>query len=329
MKTEKRKNSALKKLIPAVAMLATSAVMLSTATYAWFTMNKEVQMTGLKMTATTGEGIEIALAQINANDMTFYNNLNSHPDDSNTDSWKSSVVVGNYYEKLGKLRPSSSADGTTFFDETNASNGGKVASEYEPIALNAEGAKVGVTARGKFEAAGDLGVDENNTGYYLDIPVHIRTSKVASTGSGNIKCKIIIKNTTTGVGSPELYKAVRVQFIKSDGAAASANIYGVNNLYYKTGAVTSYNSETKSADYGDTSSVITTCVSDGDTFVADDAAYDTGLDIEYATSSGTYGHLDFIVRVWLEGESQSCYDLQAGQSWNIDFAFSLEEPTTP
>ena len=39
---ENNKNSAAKKIIPAVGMLALSATMLSTSTYAWFTMNKEV-----------------------------------------------------------------------------------------------------------------------------------------------------------------------------------------------------------------------------------------------------------------------------------------------
>lgn len=48
MKTNEKKNtSAKKKLIPAVAMLTTSAVMLSTATYAWFTLNREVEVKGL------------------------------------------------------------------------------------------------------------------------------------------------------------------------------------------------------------------------------------------------------------------------------------------
>ena len=61
MKTNEKKNtSAKKKLIPAVAMLTTSAVMLSTATYAWFTMNKDAEVTGLEMTATAGGSIEIS-----------------------------------------------------------------------------------------------------------------------------------------------------------------------------------------------------------------------------------------------------------------------------
>lgn len=55
MKTNEKKNtSAKKKLIPAVAMLTTSAVMLSTATYAWFTLSKTAEVTGLNLAATAG-----------------------------------------------------------------------------------------------------------------------------------------------------------------------------------------------------------------------------------------------------------------------------------
>ena len=53
----KNKHSARKKLIPAVAMLTTSAIMLSTATYAWFTMNKEVEVTGINLTGITYEKV--------------------------------------------------------------------------------------------------------------------------------------------------------------------------------------------------------------------------------------------------------------------------------
>lgn len=64
MKSNEKKNtSAKKKLIPAVAMLTTSAVMLSTATYAWFTMSREVEVTGIKLTATTPQTIEISLGK--------------------------------------------------------------------------------------------------------------------------------------------------------------------------------------------------------------------------------------------------------------------------
>ena len=41
----------MKKLIPALAMLLVSAILLGTSTYAWFSMNTTVQATGLQVTA--------------------------------------------------------------------------------------------------------------------------------------------------------------------------------------------------------------------------------------------------------------------------------------
>lgn len=53
MKTNnKKKGNTAKKLIPAAMMLAVSASMLGTSTYAWFSMNKTVTATGISMTAT-------------------------------------------------------------------------------------------------------------------------------------------------------------------------------------------------------------------------------------------------------------------------------------
>ena len=55
-----KNNSARKKLIPAAAMLAVSMAMLATSTYAWFTMNTEVSVTGMKMKATASDGLLIS-----------------------------------------------------------------------------------------------------------------------------------------------------------------------------------------------------------------------------------------------------------------------------
>lgn len=41
----------MRKLLPAIAMLLVSAVMMSTASFAWFTMNSEVTATGMQVTA--------------------------------------------------------------------------------------------------------------------------------------------------------------------------------------------------------------------------------------------------------------------------------------
>ena len=107
MKTNEKKNtSAKKKLIPAVAMLTTSAVMLSTATYAWFTMNKDAEVTGLNMTATAGGSIEISLGQIdNASGLPVASasdpDVVKTPDMSNK-SWKNVIAVSDYYSSIAK-----------------------------------------------------------------------------------------------------------------------------------------------------------------------------------------------------------------------------------
>lgn len=326
MKTEKRRNSALKKLIPAVAMLATSAVMLSTATYAWFTMNKEVKMTGLNMTATVGEGIEIALAEVDGTALTFPAS-GTAPSDTKSDSWKSAVVVGNYYTSFGKIKPSSSVNGTTFFDATNASDGGKVASTFKTVDAATSDSGFIVTQTALNTGNAKVGTNET-TGYYIDIPVHIRTSKSAESGTGNIFYKMTIDDANE-TEEKDLYKAVRVAFIYND---ASTVILGADTTYYGTGAVASIDGNgvgTKAAVTVNSDTAGAVFGSDTDSNYISSVGVDSGLDIPYATSAGTYGHLDFTVRVWLEGESTFCYDEKAGQSWNINLAFSLEEFETP
>lgn len=52
-----------RKLIPALVMLLVSAVMMSTASYAWFSMNQSVEATGMSVTAMTPASLEIKAAE--------------------------------------------------------------------------------------------------------------------------------------------------------------------------------------------------------------------------------------------------------------------------
>jgi hypothetical protein len=60
MKKMMKKNSAAKKMIPALGMLMISASMLATSTYAWFTMSDTVSVTGMKLKATAEDGLLIS-----------------------------------------------------------------------------------------------------------------------------------------------------------------------------------------------------------------------------------------------------------------------------
>ena len=115
MKTNEKKNtSAKKKLIPAVAMLTTSAVMLSTATYAWFTMSREVEVTGIKLTATTPQTIEISLGKATTGNTLTAGQEATAPGTDET-LWSHTAATGSVYKDFGKLIPASSVNGSDMF----------------------------------------------------------------------------------------------------------------------------------------------------------------------------------------------------------------------
>ena len=330
---DKNNTSAAKRIISASAMLALSAVMLSTSTYAWFTMNKQVEMTGIAMSATAGEGMEIALASVTG---TTISAATSH-DSLGDDSWKSAVIVGDYYAKIGKLRPASSVDGVNLYDATNASDGGTKASKFVKIELDtsstADDAKkmallelkptLTETAEGSPAPKIDT---EGRVGYYVDIPVFLRTNKAAgSETKGSIYCKMKIQkreddgSISTTSNTEDLYKAVRVAFVPSTtNTSSTTKIFGVDATYYNAGQAV--NSETGRSSV----SVETNCVADANDFPEGEAA-ESGLIIPYASGTDKYGYLDFVVRIWIEGESKYCSDATSGQSWNIDLQFSLDK----
>ena len=330
---ENNKNSAAKKIIPAVGMLALSATMLSTSTYAWFTMNKEVEMIGLNKTATVGEGMEISLAEVDGTTITAPSLTT--PADDKSDSWGSAVVVGDYYEKIGLLNPASSVDGVNLYDATDATNGGKKASNFKSIDLTNNDNIATATARTTLETDKAVTADEDSVGYCVDIPVHLRTNKKSGSGAkenGDIYCKInITPNSKSAEGSAlgtdvdTLYKAIRVAFIpKTEGTDSVTNIFAVDSDCYGGDKVAVSGISTKTASTNLINSTDSTFVVNASEF-AEGIGVDSGLNIPLADGAGQYGHLDFTVRVWLEGDSTSCYNDKSGQSWNIDLAFSLGE----
>lgn len=131
MKTNEKKNtSAKKKLIPAVAMLTTSAVMLSTATYAWFTMSREVEVTGIKLTATTPQTIEISLGKATTGNTLTAGQEATAPGADET-LWSHTAATGSVYKDFGKLIPASSVNGFDMFYTVKATENGKKVSDVD------------------------------------------------------------------------------------------------------------------------------------------------------------------------------------------------------
>ena len=87
-----------RRLASAIALLLISVFMITTTTFAWFSMNSEVTMTGMQVTATAGDNVMVykTPSQVQGADALFHN----------------AVVLPH---KEVKLAPASSADGAEFY----------------------------------------------------------------------------------------------------------------------------------------------------------------------------------------------------------------------
>ena len=101
------------KLIPALAMLLVSAILVSTSTYAWFSMNATVTAKGMQVTATAESSLNIKVLAA----------------DNNTYGSEATVTMGASL----KLKPTSTSDLTKFFKATAANY-----NEYAAIASTVE-----------------------------------------------------------------------------------------------------------------------------------------------------------------------------------------------
>lgn len=436
MTKQENKNSAKKKLIPAVAMLTTSAVMLSTSTYAWFTMSREVEVTGLNMTATVPEDIQISLGTIgnapdsaetnengkslaNSSGVLVYADGKTSASDGNVKAptniwdWSNTADISAYYN-FGKMIPASSTTGENIYFTPDASGVGKTVdgqavyyaaalsnaaqtdtstdettgnnnyrtSLYAYTSEEADGDKTTKTFTGyKQSSAWNV---TNDDGYYIDIPVWIRSS---ATTDINLKVDgyVLPKTGTTLVSTAdvELYKAVRVAILNGDNVAQGASGTDVgkpvqaNNIINLLDAWDT--SKGKNADdpnkydsivgfanpyssslngiidsklYNTRNSISENtfyAVSGLGTKKTNNAGvdyypgkYDTYNAYNSATSDSNsvatltppsagqeYGTAKkIIIRVWLDGEDEQCWNQNAGQDWSISLKFSKIESGT-
>ena len=346
-------NKGLKKLIPAAGMLMLSAAMLGTSTFAWFTMNKEVELTGIQMTATVPSDLQIALGEINdgseANSLaksTSYlvssNNVVTAPADQKDDDpfdWSNTADISKYYQ-FGKLIPASSTNGVQVFYTADATGVGKTySSGAEAVLTTASGATTAhantstsdTWSSGTYVAAASY-TDTQDDGFYVDIPVWLRTSNKDATSvyvTGFISDNGNPSGLPSGSDGDDLYKAVRVAILKDDGTANGGIVELNDGTTYPTTKIPSTDSLIDSeiansnwtltgkkalssagtmaaASYGDVT------VNDGSTAIASLAARTTA---QYGEAT------KIIVRVWLEGEDVNCWNANAGQDWNISLQF--------
>lgn len=351
-----RKSSARRKLIPAVGMLTVSAMMLSSATYAWFTMSREVEVKNIQMTATVPEDLQISLGEITDGSETnslakgasvlaqTSNVVNPPADrvDADPFDWSNTVDITKYYQ-FGKLIPASSTNGATVYYTADAAGNGKTLKTGATASATTDSATAHIyttnsgdgwldgtgnyAETGKYVTASAYDTT-NDDGYYIDIPIWLRTS---STSAPDIFVTGFVKKgtNTSDTDTDNLYKAVRVAVLTdanaatngaidlNDGSAYPANIAAntsiidsgiADSIWGTTGPVALKAEGTIAAASYDTVSVNTGATKIG-TLTANDGAKQYGAMTK------------FVLRVWLEGEDENCWNANAGQDWDISLKF--------
>jgi hypothetical protein len=316
------------------------------------------------------------------------NNLVAAPLPGNTQTdmldWSNTVDFSQYYA-LGRIIPASSVSGENIYFTPNADGVGQTIKANPDFYTAASGktaqkedrtgaantdlyrttlhaytgdADKAETTGWLYKESGGYTVSEgwnktNDDGYYVDIPVWLRTSSTKGSKL-SVDAYVIPKTldistaSTTDVDpTNELYKAVRVAIVPED--TATTNETGVNKLLLvKDG----YNASTKQvvdAPWSQTGDILdfykrnvsngaidTTDGKDAVKAVASNkATYDSAVkytanecvvDLTASGVKGTgtgYGAAKkYYVRVWLEGEDPQCWNANAGQDFTVNLKFT-------
>lgn len=323
MKTNaKRKNSAVKKLIPAAGMLALSASMLATSTYAWFTMNKEVTVTGMQLRTKVGSNLLVCdtnveadysddlvqtrkallepVSTINASDTSFYYTVNAAADGH----WMGAAnSMTQYAESSSTTNSTSTALGKAGYD--NAFNG-----EY------------GIST----PTASDFG-----TAYgYVDYVIFLKATSEADASAIKLtECNLLYDKAALGSGDYAWRVAIFADEVNGGNGTTNQAITSDDTKLVSIldidGSSKNWNEETA----GET----------GPKAITDNNGTIAKAAVTKANSAVTFGNIDtgdtayykVVARVWLEGEDESCnsatYAALSDKIWQLGLQFELNQGT--
>ena len=164
-----------RKLIPAIAMLLVSAVMMSTASFAWFTMNSTVDATGMQVTAVAPASLWIS-------------------QNTDTPEWKTEITLTNENTPDGQFKPAT----PNAQDTANAWTFNQLTDEAS-AKVNHDGSI----------AVGDAAYETSTSFYKDEFLVQLQ-----STEDDEAELKVQVKVTDTSTGSTDaIWKALRVAVV--------------------------------------------------------------------------------------------------------------------
>ncbi len=342
-KNNMKKKSTARKLLPAAGMLAVSASMLATSTYAWFTMNKTVEVKGMEVKAKAEKGLlvneipdvgsatwdEEALSNANANatlipmstsDAIKWAHANSTKADSAAEAASNAVSADLSAAGYQIFTLASEAGGSSltsgkldFINVTAAAAGANAKADiyYQEkdtttgaIGDNDDGAFIKYTYYLKSSGSAAITLDQNCSDA-VDNTIYVKTIKVTGLDAATGETPAIAHN---------LDKTLRVAVVPTGG---TATIYAP-----VAGADTSYNVATAyTAASGETPASLTTVAATLQPGSAAITAGESGKVVSTWNATGT-GATEGItlatlpattspgaavdVYLWFEGEDLNC-----------------------
>jgi len=318
----KKKSSPAKKLIPAAGSLLVSAVMLATSTYAWFTMNKNVEVRGMQLkTKVSGN---LLISETNATD----------------DMYGQSLVQGRY----GLLEPVSTTtalDGSFWYTVDAKADGSKLHTPsgtylFKNYTEDGSGTSAALDATQSHKTKYDTvfnntynispsGSDFGTAYGYMDYVFYLK-----ATGDGTDdtiimdKCQLSYDGSdvnTSGTVGKNVDKAWRIAVFATETARADQSAVPVATGNMK-GNILALNG----AAYHDTGKAVT--AADGG---LTDVTFNTGKVIIGEVSNTNTAYYKVTVRIWLEGQDTTCTSetyAALTKEWNLDLHFKLASDGT-
>ena len=278
----------MKKLIPALAMLVLSAVMMSTASFAWFSMNTEVEVTDLTVNAvapvyvsisardagTWGTAIDYNEDQINA----------LVPVDTDKDLTNWFAIDPNKFETTtggGVLTGDASVPGTSVETSTD----GTVTFEG--------GSPLTVYIHKEYDFTLQNEVEKT-------IMLYLSTISVDNVDKGMLKClRVAVVDVTSA-------KKVLGIYAFGDGTDTHTPIVEETGVYKATGEAV-------------------TTVDGAVTGNKTEYDYDVNNAVEVPVLGDGSGIVKLDVYVWFEGQDTNCVNKSADGKFTIDFLFGTKE----
>lgn len=295
-----KKSNNKSKVVSALAMLLVSAVALSSASYAWFTMSKEVSVKGIELQATAPDNVLIAT---NSDEFSTITPYASHKDlvvtGDKKDVLKGGVTPETAIAASDLLLPCSSADGIKLYNTLDIKDSGEdkgAASKYVESTNTAASTEL----------------------YYVDIPLYILT-----TGSENVDVAIDTeKSSIETVDDGKIYNAVRfaVLAVSDDAMTTSKGVYTMNKEMF-TGATPVESVVAEKANYAENDAAIelnkVSEVQKNNKIKLKGTAKMTDANVD----NNKYQYTKVVVRVWIEGQNKNCVTANENQKFKFNLTF--------